>query len=174
MVVGDPIELTLVLEDLNDGKYVQAFLQADGVDYGSPIPVPNIGRGKYFYKSPSLLFPVNVFEICAEFIVYDDPAFTIVSEEYTAEEDIYQLTRTNSEEIMDKLNEIEGIVLSHDLNSSIIGEVDEDVDITGEIPDMDLIGEISDLDVVGELEEDELAGEIQEDIPIIGELEMED
>lgn len=171
MKVGDPIELSLTLDDLVDDKYIIAVLRADGVNYPSPIELVNIGLGTYYFKDPiNLVFPINTFEVRAQYIVYNDPGHTELAEYDVITEDIYRLGSIDSGDIVTVINELKTIVLAQGACMTLTGIVDDE-ECIGVVEDDVLIGEVSDDETIGYVQEDVIIGEtFDDDTPMITEV----
>jgi len=176
--INDKIKLEITLESEKSNKYIKCILRNNGIEMiQSPITVPNISGSFYYYEHNDLRVPVDAKSISAEFIIYDDPAMTIISEEDHRTLDIFKIDPTSDTSIInDKLNQILSTVIAHDLNSGIVGFIKENED--------KLIGEVYDDGIIGYIEEnkailgyvidnEELRGNIEETDNIIGNIEGE-
>lgn len=92
-VVGDTIFLDYQLHDFSTDKFVRAVVKADGVEIGiSPVAMPHVGDGAYFFSNPSTLtFPENTSEIAITYTVFKDALFTERLKKYGAGRDNYKL-----------------------------------------------------------------------------------
>ena len=107
---GDPLILTLMLGDGASNKYIRAYCFTDSnvPIAGSPFILYYSGNGVYYYKSSTLVFPVGVSQVRAEYYVYEDALFTVKSN-YENSMDIFYLSpvlATSEISTYDQLNAI--------------------------------------------------------------------
>ena len=121
MLVGDVISLRYQLEDDDTSKYVQATLYDEEFTEldDSPVNLSHLERG--FYTNDSLLFPDGVKKIIAVYRVYEDPTYTIKSEDYYNGEDEFNLSSEGQ-----AVDDIREIVASLPFGFNLDGEVLED------------------------------------------------
>jgi hypothetical protein len=148
--VGDPIHLDFQLHDFSTDKFVKAKITADGVEIPlSPINVPHVGDGSHFFMDTStLIFPAGVKEIAITYSVYRDVLLTDRIKCYGVGRDSYRLSNAGNsieDSINDSINKIIDIVSSHDLNSQLVGFVEEDYIISGEVIIDEVVGYVTPL-----------------------------
>lgn len=157
-LVGYPIFLRLWLEDGDETKYVRAVVRNDqGVEVsGSPAVLSSVGEGLYINNSSVLFPPVTNF-LTATYLVYDDPGFTIQSEEYyNGGDDVFETT------LYDTLNQVGQLFFTP--IGDVVGEIDDMTCVIGEIVSEELfVGEIiPDEYLTGEIIDEVLEGFIED------------
>lgn len=169
----EPLFLDLTLFDFDDLKFVKATIKADGIELGaSPISVPNITGGNYFFQDLALVFPTGRFEVITLYEVFDDAAFLTRSKKHAPAKDTLRLTTLppgGDPAIIEKINQLIAIVTSHDLNSALVGTVEMESNIVGFIiPDV-VIGLVpDDINLVGIALNNELIGFVDQNNELIG------
>lgn len=170
----DPIVLDVVLWDYNPNKFVRATLEADGVVLTLRPNIPHRQDGKYTLYQPTVyFFPENTNHLSITYEIFDDSSFTTRSVRHAPANEHYTLDNPISgtnPELINKLNQIIDIVTSHDLNSQIIGIVQDEITLIGEVVIEDVIGQVFDnVTLVGiVIEEDAIQGSLFADDDLTG------
>jgi len=171
----DPITLDLVLWDYSPDMHVRAILEADGLTQPiSPVVIPHKSSGRYvLYDPPNIYFPDNVSHYAITYEVFKDSGFTQRSlthapymEHYTKDNPI----PGGDPEVIEKLNQVIDIVTSHDVNSQIVGVLQEEFELVGVVMPEDVIGvAFDDITLVGlVLDEGDTGGDIFDNDDLTG------
>lgn len=148
----DPLVLDTTLWNFATDKFVKATLRADGIEMPvSPVNVPHIANGIYVLYDPlNIFFPDNINHVSIVYSVYHDAAFTQRSLVHAPDSEHY--TKDNpipggDPNLIKKINQLIDIVTSHDVNSQVVGVIEDDVILVGTVMPDDAIGAVFD-DVV--------------------------
>lgn len=150
--VGDPIPLTYQEPIGSSSFYVKAFLyRPDGsLDPSSPVILQHIASGQY--KSlPDITMP-SVDYLIAQYRVYTDSLFTVLSEYHAIIEEKFGVIVDFSESVGSFNSEIYGTVFSSD---NLLYEMSS-ASIIGTTEETELAGILSNDELIGILEEKEL------------------
>ena len=175
LLVGEIIRLDLQLFDGATDKFVRAFLNdKDGNPY-TPASVDLSHANNGLYKHFSLTYP-DIPQLTATFKVFDDSGFTQESINHAEALDTFEIDSSiTNQTILDKMNQVIDIVTSHDVNSQIIGIVQEQLTLTGIVVEDDVTGVVLDdlilIGVVVDSDSDVLSGTITNETTLIGEIE---
>lgn len=145
----DPIALDVQLWDYATDKYVRARVYADGFEMPySPIAIPHKELGYYFLFDSAIFFPENTQHFSIVYEIYKDSSFTQLSKRHAPFSEQYTFDRPPSlisdPNILKKLNQIIDIVTSHDVNSQILGEIEQDFALVGHVIQEEVIGVLYD------------------------------
>ena len=125
---GDPLILTCLLADGNPSKFIRCTVQdsANLPIAGSPFNLVYVGLGIYQWKSPTLTFPDNTFELRAVYEVYNDPMY-LQKSNYLNSMDILRFQNvlaTSEITAIQKQREMEAMAINNGRNSAISVNID--------------------------------------------------
>jgi len=169
--VGQIIPLVCQLEDGDTTKFVNAIVTDQGgiPVAGSPLVLTHTGNGTY--ENDTLVMPDEDF-ISATFQVFDDAGLTIPSRHGdTADFFVKSFGAVDVIDCLDQIKDLLNLLLQNiplpalkgkildGLN--LIGKIEQDYALKGNIEDNKLKGTIKDVDkLVGTIQDDELKGEL--------------
>jgi len=173
MIAGQTLPLSCKLGDLAEDKYVLAFIRDETGAAVSTVPLLHSGEG--LYESSAETMPAGVDFLTVSYVVYDDAAFSVVSDRYQNGTDVFDYSETD-DTIIDKLNQIistlnavQGSSTGADLTGQVTmdatvltGVIDELTSLRGRLVDeTTLTGSIdADATLTGIIEDEGLTGEI--------------
>ena len=158
---GEKIRLELILWDGSETKYPRARLfDRAGLELtGSPVSLVHLDDG--LYVNEDITMPDE--DVTVLYRVFDDMAFTTVSDDHADSCELISLVIAN-QEITDKLDQIIDLInkLRGDADEFIQGQIGDDLDLIGKIAEetKSLIGSLS--------RDEDLIGVTGEDGPVIG------
>ena len=142
------IYLDLTLYNFAEDKFVLAHIWADGLPMGlSPVTVPHLSNGRYFYTDASIFFPSSKSEVVIQYEVFNDALFTIRSKCHAPAKETFR--RFSDQALIDKINQFIMVETS--------GLIYEDTMVVGEVLDDTIVGELSEDQtiIIGLILEDE-------------------
>ena len=171
--VGDKLYLRAQLEDGATNKFVRAYVvdQDSNALPGSPFTLIHKQFGKYTYSDAALTFP-DVDEVSAQYVVFNDAAFTQLDEGRGISLSVWQKSHEVDialDEVRDKVCQILNIVAGLSASADLYAVVEAVGHIDGYVEVLELTGIVEDFELIGTIHsEDELIAIIETNSEIVG------
>jgi hypothetical protein len=154
---GDPVPLSIQLDQFETDKYPQAFVKDDaGAPVaGSPFDLTSTGDGMYVNNS-GLIMPNE--PLWASYKVFDDAGHTIFKKDAGADLFIPNRTEATVDQLLTMMAPptlVLGAVISA---GTLVGVIKPDETLSGLVTSQALYGEVSSSPLVGALDEEVLTG----------------
>ena len=177
---GDQIVLSILLKSRQEDKHVLCHVTTDtGVTLtGSPFTVPHTARALHTVRPPGLNYPVGIDELHGNYIIYNDAGFTEVSSRNKPGFDVWRKAPQSDfsselQEILNVLNDLLSLVTSVASSAEIVGEVQVEDTLEGNVLDDEVEGFVEESDgiegfvfdeesITGEVSSEELIGFVEE------------
>jgi len=136
--VGDKLYLNLLLFTGNNSGNNRVFVELRGQDGTAIKPIfeiPHIGNG--VFRESTETMPVDEIVTAGYFVYAQDG--TTPDTKFSTAQGIYrrdfvgEISSTDNTSLLDKLNQITALILSHDSNSELIGTISLETTLVGYI-----------------------------------------